>query len=434
VERVLAATNNFEQALPASSAAFDLQRMERLLTAVGQPQRGPRTWHVAGSKGKGSTARMLAAVLQAAGLGPVGLTTSPHLVDVAERIEVDGQPVDEEALCRAFDRLQPWMQATQGGRLAPTFFELVTGAAWLAFRSAGCRSVVLETGLGGRLDATTVCCPEGTAITTIELEHVQLLGDTLEAIAGEKAGILKPGVPCATAATGGALRVIEQRAHALGAPLLRLGQEVLLHDVRTGPGLRTQATVEALGQRVALDLPLAGAHQARNAALVTALMLHAGVPAAAVRDGLSRVRLPAALELFAGQPDLVLDGAHTEASAAAAVQAVAAAFPGRPRVLLLALLEEKRVEAILDTLLPGACAVVASGAPTPRALTAAALAARVHARAAPGQPVHAVDDPQEALARARALCPPGGLVLATGSLYLAGALRAALGAQARGAS
>lgn len=433
VERLLAATTNFEQALPASSAAFDLLRMERLLQAAGHPERGPRTWHVAGSKGKGSTSRMLAAGLQAAGVVPVGLTTSPHLVDLAERIEVGGRPVDDEALCRAFDRLQPWMQATQGGRLAPTFFELVTAAAWVAFRAAGCRSVVLETGLGGRLDATTVCRPEGTAITTIELEHVQLLGDTVEAIAGEKAGILKPGVPCATAATGGALRIIEQRAQAVGAPLLRLGHEVRLHDVRAGEGLRTRACVEALGQRLELDLPLLGAHQARNAALASALLLRAGLPAGAVREGLAQVRLPASLERFAGRPDVVLDGAHTEASAAAAVQALAQAFPGRPCVLLLALLEEKRVEAILDTLLPAAAAVVATTAPTPRALPAGALAARVRARAAPGLPVHAVDDPHAALQRAREACPAGGLVLATGSLYLAGTLRAGLLREARAA-
>lgn len=426
VERLLAACANFEQALPSSSAAFDLLRMERLLAALGHPERGPRTWHVTGSKGKGSTARMLAAGLRAAGLAPVGLTTSPHLVDLAERIEVDGRPVDDELLCRAFDRLQPWMQATLGGRLAPTFFELVTAAAWLAFRARDCRSVVLEVGLGGRLDATNVCRPEGTAITTIELEHVALLGDTVEAIAAEKAGILKPGVPCATAAGGGALRVIEQRAREVGAPLLRLGQEITLEGVRPGAGLRTCAQVQALGQRVALDLPLLGAHQARNAALATALLLQAGVPAEAVREGLSRVRLPASLELFAGRPDVLLDGAHTEASARAAVEALESAFPGRPRVLLVALLEEKRVEAILDTLLPGSLAVVATTAPTPRALPAGALAQRARARAAPGQPVHALDDPQAALARARELCPAGGLVLATGSLYLAGTLRAGL--------
>ncbi len=423
VEALLAASANFEQAPPSSSVAFDLVRMERLLQALGQPQQGPRTWHVAGSKGKGSTARMLAAGLEAAGLQPVGLTTSPHLVDLAERIEVGGRPVDDEALCRAFDRLVPWVQATAGGRLAPTFFELVTAAAWMAFRAAGCRSVVLETGLGGRLDATNACVPEGTAITTIELEHVQLLGDTVEAIAGEKAGILKRGVPCATAATGGALGAIEARAAALGAPLLRLGHEIRLLDARAGEGLRTRARVQALGQEVALDLPLVGVHQARNAALATALLLAAGVPAEAVREGLSRVRLPASLEWFAGPPGVLLDGAHTEASAAAAVQAVDAAFAGRPRVLLLALLEEKRVEAILDALLPGTAAVVAPTAPSPRALPCDALAARVRAR---GVPVHALAEPRAALDRARGLCPAGGLVLATGSLYLAGALRPGL--------
>jgi dihydrofolate synthase/folylpolyglutamate synthase len=424
VDRLLAQATNYEQVKPDGPRAFDLTRMERLLEALGSPHLGPRTLHVAGSKGKGSTCRMLAAALSAAGRGPVGLTTSPHLVDLAERIEIDGRPVDEDGLLEAFRPLLPYAARHAGTPLAPTFFELVTAAAWCAFRAHGCRWVVLETGLGGRLDATTVCRPDAVAITTIELEHTQLLGDTVERIAAEKAGILKAGVPCVTGARGRALEVIEARARALGAPLERLGEEILLEDVRVGPGWSTSCVVRRGGLGFALGLPVLGAHQAENAALAAALLARVGLSTDDVVQGLAGTRLPAALEPFPGTPWVVLDGAHTEASAHAARASLEAACPGRPRVLLLALLAEKRVDAILDALLPGALAVVATQVDSPRALPAEELAARVRARSP--LDVHVVPAPQAALARAREACRGDAYVLATGSLYLAGTLRSLL--------
>lgn len=423
LDRLLAAAANFEQKMPASPEAFDLARTHRLLAALGDPQRGPRTVHVAGSKGKGSTVRMVAAGLRAAGRGPVGLYTSPHLVDLAERIEVDGRPVDDEALRRAAARLLPHVRAVHGTPDAPTYFEILTALAWVAFRERGCTDVVLETGLGGRLDATTACAPAVTAITTIEREHTQLLGETVEAIAAEKAGILKPGVPCVTAVAGPALAVIAERARALAAPLTVVGRDVVVERAATGPGPRTGLRLCWGDEVVDLALPLAGLHQAQNAAVAFAVLRLAGVGADDARRGLGGVRLPAALEPFRGEPLVVLDGAHTVESARAARAGLAAAWPGRPLTLLVALLAEKDVDRILEVLLPGVQHVVATAVDSPRALAADALAARA-ARWVPT--ARAVADPLAALAEARARTAPGGVLLATGSLYLAGALRPAL--------
>lgn len=429
VDRLLAAATNYEQVQPESSRSFDLARMERLLAALGAPHLGPRTLHVAGSKGKGGTCRMLAAALAHAG-GPVGLTTSPHLVDLGERIEIDGVPLDDPGLVAAFAPLLAHVRRIAGGPDAPTFFELVTAAAWVAFRSRGCRWAVLETGLGGRLDATTVCRPEVVGITMIELEHVQLLGDTVERIAAEKAGILKPGVPCVTAAEGPALDVIAARARALDAPLTVVGRDVTVERESTGgPGGRPAVRVRLGGRTLRFVPPATGAHQARNAAVAAAMLAHAGLPDDAIVAGIAGARLPAALERFEGTPPVVLDGAHTEASARAAVEGLAEAEGGsRGYVLVLALLAEKRVDAILDALLPGARAVVATEAASPRRLAADELGRRVAARGR--VPVVIEPEPRAALARARALAAPATTVLVTGSLYLAGALRPVLLADA----
>ncbi len=424
VERLLAATTNFEQRLPDGPQALDLSRMEGLLEALGRPERGFAPLHVAGSKGKGSTVRMVAAALGHAGRGPVGLYTSPHLEDLCERIAVDGAPVDEGGLVAAFRRLLPVVAATAGTPRAPTFFELLTAAAWLVFRERGCREVVLETGLGGRLDATTVCAPRATAITTIEREHVRLLGPTVEAIAGEKAGILKPGVPCVTAAEGAALAVIEARARLLRCPVEVVGRDLLVEGAVTGPGARTRATLTRGGAATPLALPVAGLHQARNAAVAFGLLAHAGLGAAQAAEGLGRVALPAALEPFPGPPLTILDGAHTEASVRAAREGLEAAWPGRPLVVLVALMAEKEVGAIVPVLARGARAVVATAVDSPRALPAAELAR--HLRDAGQAQVSAVEPPGAALARARRLTPSDGVLLITGSLYLAGALRRSL--------
>jgi dihydrofolate synthase/folylpolyglutamate synthase len=428
VDALLAAATNYEEKLPSSPRAFDLSRMQALLAEVGDPQRGVRTAHVAGSKGKGSVTRMLDAILRAAGRGSVGRYLSPHLTDLRERIAVDGVPVTDEVLARAGARVLPYATRTFGTPEAPTFFELLTAMAWLAFRERGCADVVLETGLGGRLDATNVCIPSATAITSIELEHTAILGSTIEEIAFEKAGILKKGVFGVTAAEGAALRVIEGRAREVGAPLSALGRDVALDRVASGPGPRTQGRVTFRGTAVEVSMPVAGVHQASNAALAVAMGLSMSAPPPAIVSALSTLRLPGTLEAVAREPVVVLDGAHTPASAARAREALAACWPGRPVSLVIAMLGEKDVRGVASTLARDVVHVVTTQVDSPRAFPAEDLARIVREQAS--APVDWEPEPEEALKRAVERAGEWGLVLASGSVYLAGKLRALLAPKA----
>jgi len=429
LERLLASTTNYEERMPRADLprAFDLSRMRALLAALSDPQRGPTTVHVTGSKGKGSTCRMVDAILRAAGRGPVGLYVSPHLERMTERVSIDGEPISGEALARAAETLLPHLRATLRTPAFPTFFEILTAAAHVAFRARGARSLVLEVGLGGRLDATTVCDPAVTAITSVELEHTQVLGATLELVAGEKAGILKPGVPCVTALPldGPALRVVTERARELSVPLLRLGREVLVDEVDAGIGpalaLRVRGPGDAPPLRVAL--PVAGAHQAANAAVAVAIARTLGLPDAAIRQGLAHVTLPGRMETVLLAPRVIVDGAHTPASAEAARRAVEACFPERSVTLVIGVLEEKDVRGILASLLPLATQVIVSGVASPRAMPPSRLEALVRETFSRG--VHAEDTAAEALALALELSGRDDVVLVTGSTYLAGAARAA---------
>jgi dihydrofolate synthase / folylpolyglutamate synthase len=431
LEALLAQATNYEELGPgqAPRGEVKLARTRRLLAAVGDPQEGPRTFHVAGTKGKGTVARMVDRVLREDGRR-VGLYTSPHLEDLAERIAIGGEPAGDDVLARAADRCLPHVRASAGTDDAPTFFELLTAMAWLAFREAGCTDVVLETGLGGRLDATNVCRPDAVAITTIEREHVPVLGTTIPEIAAEKAGILKPGVPAATTARGEALGVIRARAAAVGAPLAVLGEDLVVEAARTLPGPRTEARVRLDGVALDLVLPVAGAHHAANAVLAAWGAHRLGVADDRVVAGLAGVRLPGVLEPLGGDPLVVVDGAHTPASAAAARAAADACWPGRRRVLLLAVLAGKDASAVAESARPGAAAAVVTSLPGPRGRRAASISGAL--APFPAGPAEAIDDPTEALARARALAGPGGLVLATGSVRLAGLVRGLVTATERG--
>lgn len=429
VEALLARTTNYEGKMPVGPAerAFDLSRMRALLESVGHPELVARTVHVTGSKGKGSTCRMIASILLAAGMGPVGLYVSPHLEHLLERVSVDGRPIAGSALARATNALLPWLARTEGTAAFPTFFELLTAAAHVALRDARVASLVLEVGLGGRLDATNVCAPATTAITTIELEHVALLGDTVEKIAAEKAGIVKPGVPCVTALpiTGGAFRVVEAATARAGAPLVALGRDYFLEGADTGPGPFVRLRVRGPQGAPALDaaLPVAGVHQARNAAVAVALARTMGVPDDAIVRGLEAVTLPGRMERVLERPAVVIDAAHTQASGAAARETLDRCFPHARLHLVVGVLAEKDGEGVLASLLHRAASVVCTAVPSPRTLDAASLAtlARRHAAG----PVDVAPSPAEALDLAIARAAPGDLVLVTGSTYLAGAARTA---------
>ena len=402
---------------------LSLGRIERLLAKLGDPHLAlPPVVHIAGTNGKGSVTAYLKAILEAAGYG-VHAYTSPHLVRFNERIVLaerggKARPIGEDALVDVLSRTQA---VNDGDDI--TQFEITTAAAFLSFAETPADIVLLEVGLGGRLDATNVVSPKATVITHIELEHTRLLGNTVEAIAREKAGIVKPGVPVVVGAQGAAADVIEAIARERGAPFRLRGRDfaVLRHEVL--PGARGRAWLRTRDGEVVMDLPAAGRPVAENAVLAYEALRDMGLTASELDGAFADAKLPAVLETIAGEPRVVVDGAHTTSSASAVATTMAEAFPDeQPRVLVVALLKEKDAAGILAPLAAWATHVITTQVESPRARPAretADVIERITNRA-----VERVSDPATAYARARRLAAPGGVVLVTGSLYLAGAVRA----------
>jgi dihydrofolate synthase/folylpolyglutamate synthase len=382
--------------------SLGLERVREALARVGQPQRSFVSVQVAGTNGKGSTGAMAESVLRAAGWR-TGLFTSPHLCRFTERVLLDGREVDGDRLAA----LDAEVVATS---IPLTYFEVATVLALLAMRDAGVELAVLETGLGGRLDAVTaVDRVAATAITSIGLDHTEVLGPTIRDVAREKAGIVRPGVPLY-----------------LGPVPLEADQEIAAAAAAAG------ATVRRLADLPSAPAPaLAGVHQASNAALALALARDASAAAGrplaqdAVAAGLRDVRWPGRLEWV--EPDVLLDGAHNVEGARALSAAADVLLAGRrPRVLLVSIVRGKDAAGILAALAPAFDRVVATRSRNQRSLEPEALAAA----APPGLSIEAAPDPVAALARTRAAVAPTGVVVAAGSLFLVGELRAALRGEA----
>ena len=344
---------------------FKLDRMRWLCSELGDPQESYATIHVAGSKGKGSVSTMAARILQAAGYR-TGLYTSPHILRWKERISLAGDEMPEELLLAAAGEVVPLVDGIPaerfpGGEL-PTYFELTTLIGFCAFRTAGCERVVVETGLGGRLDSTNVVSPRASVITPIELEHTEWLGDTIPLIASEKAGIIKAGRPCYTSAQRPEAREVfartcaERGCELREAPLLapageiRVGPEGTSALLRFAPG---SALAARLGGSLAVRSPLVGELQAGNMALalLAAAETDLRVDAAAAVEGLARASLPARFQVLPGNPPVVLDGAHTPNSVAATLASFEALFPG-PKALLFACAHDKRHDELAAILAP----------------------------------------------------------------------------------
>lgn len=398
-----------------------LERTERLLAAVGHPERRFRVLHIGGTNGKGSTAAMLASVLSAAG-SRTGLYTSPPLGGFRERVRVDGRPLADGVLERAAERVRPIAQ-----RERATAFEATTAVAFLALAEADADVAAVEVGLGGRLDATNVVAPEVVAITNVARDHTEYLGEELEAIAREKAGIIKAGVPVVTAETGAdALRVLRRRARAVGAPLHTLGpDEPTAVDVARH-GTRFRLRSEPWGE-LTLETPLAGRHQARNAALAVRALER--LPAAlrpdrrALVEGLRRFHWPGRLQIErVGGRMWVFDAAHNPAATRALVSTLPALSLPRPLVVLAGILADKEWRRMLPPLAGAADGMVLTvppGAPADRRWDPTA------ALAAAGEPAKAHPEFGAALERAEERARPDGTVLVTGSHYTVAAALAA---------
>jgi dihydrofolate synthase/folylpolyglutamate synthase len=424
----LAGLINIEKERRVPYSRFDLEPIRRLVERLGAPHDELSVIHLAGSKGKGSTALFAEALLLAAG-ERVGTFTSPHLERWSERFRIDGRAVEGDVLAAAVEQAAPHVDAMreEDPRHAPTFFDTTTAVALMLFREAKVDRCVIEVGLGGRLDSTNVVSPAVACITGIEIEHTEQLGDTLAEIAFEKAGILKPGVPAVIGELDDeAAEVVEKRAAEIGAPIARLGHEfeVEVHE----------EDLEGLSLRL-IDGPLCvnarisalGRHQAKNAALALACVnrvvdgeASAQFADAAVR-GLAAARLPARIELMDRSPWLVVDSAHTGASAAA-LAGVLQRIPARRSHLVLSISAGKDTEAILKNLLPRFDEVTVTRAEPVRSLAPGEVAKLIRG-AAPRVAVRVVPNPHLALRAAREKLGPEDLLCVTGSIYLAGIAR-----------
>ncbi len=396
------------QNLQPLAMRFGLERMERALAALGHPERRYPVLHVAGTNGKGSTCAMAAAALRAAG-HRVGLYTSPHLVRFNERIAVDGIAIDDPRLAELIEEVRracPWHEAGhEDERL--TYFEFATLLGLLEFAARGVTAAVVEVGLGGRWDATNaIAAPAVTAVARIGLDHTQLLGDTVEAIALEKAGIFKAGVPAVVYRDqpGGALDVLRSEAARRGAPF-------------------TVAPPAFDG-----EVGLPGPHQRANAALAAAALRALAGRGVALGEGdisrgIAGAAWPGRLEEVAG---VVLDGAHNPQGAAALAEALPSLYPGRPVELVFGVLSDKDHAGMLAALRPAVRRLHIVAPRTPRARPAAEVEALARSLGI-GADLHG--GLEEAIDCARRAASGGGLVCIAGSLYLVGEARQKLGAR-----
>ncbi len=413
--------------------SFDLSRMRRLLELLGHPEAGRRTVHIAGSKGKSSTAIMVDAILRAHGLR-TGRYTSPDLHSKRERVAVGGVPLTEEGFAALVEGLMPVAAALEAEGQRPTTFELMTALAFVAYREAAVDVQVLEVGLGGRLDATNVLDEKDVAIITpLELEHTDILGDDLRLIAAEKAAIARPGVPVVMAlqpeTAADAVRAACER---IGAPLHEVALECAARRGQSGEQqqfrLRTSPPGGAAND-YDITLPLAGAHQMENAIVaIRAAELFAeraglALSPQAVRQALAEVRLPGRVEVVGRRPRVIFDAAHTPGSMRRLVQTLREDLGVRSAVVVIGVSSDKDPAALARILAPVASIVIATSAGTPRSLDPAVLA---QAFAGEGCDVQSATSAEDAFDTARAIAGEAGVVVVTGSFFLVAELRAIL--------
>ena len=410
----------------------DLAPVLALLSRLGNPHLGRRTIHIAGSKGKGSVAAMVEAVMREAGYG-TGLFTSPHLHSYRERVRIDGDPISPDGFVRmtkVVKRAVEREETALAGRSLVTF-DLFTALAFQAFREADVGVQVLEVGLGGRLDSTNVFETKDVAcITPVSLEHTQILGDTPELIAGEKAAIITPGCTAVMAPQPfpGAAAVIRERAGYTGARLVDVSEDYTWQAVSQARR-KQDIVIEGPGGRTRARLPLLGAHQVENAATAVACIdaareHGASVPEMAIVDGLATVRWPGRLEVLREIPLVIADGAHNRDSARRLREALVETFAAEQVTFIAGTSQDKDVAGLAEELAPLASRVLAVRADHPRAMAAEDVA-EVFREA--GVPVEVVDNVGAALERALAEAGSSGVICLTGSLFVAAEAREHLG-------
>lgn len=421
-----------------SPEKFDLGRMRDFMDRLGSPQNEYKILHVAGTKGKGSVSALCASAIQESGL-KVGLYTSPHLQDYAERIQVDGMPISHADLIALVEEIKPHIAESP----EITTFEITTALAFLYFARCGVDTAVIEVGLGGRLDATNVCTPQVTVITSISYDHTYLLGETLAEIAGEKAGIIKTGIPVVVSPQNTeALQVIKSIAVGREAPLIQVGVDYLYQQVDKSLGGQRlqvwhksdQARMDRYSPRgdsgwepVQLEIPLLGVHQLENAATgYTALRVgrENGIEISdlGIRNGFQNVRWPARFEILRQDPPLIIDAAHNRDSAHKLRIVLDDYYPGIPVVLVFGASEDKDILGMYTELQPRVGQIVTTKSTHPRATDPEQLA-----EIARGMDFTAISTAsvEEALDEAELRADGGAIILVSGSVFVAAAARSA---------
>ena len=422
-----------------SPEKFDLTRMEALMERLGHPERAYPVIHVAGTKGKGSVSAMCASALQAAGY-TTGFYTSPHLHEYTERIQLNGAPIGKQAMVDLLEEMKPHIDAIE--RL--TTFEITTALAYLYFARCKAGAAVIEVGLGGRLDATNVVTPMVSVITSLSMDHMNVLGDTLAKIAFEKAGIIKPSRPVVLAPQKDEARlVVERVAQERGSQLLQVGKSV--HFAASAHSLDNQSLliwkeeeqalvdeyIETGGrgnwEPLRLSIPLLGYHQVENAATAYAALLVARregleIPEAAISKGMAEVRWPGRFEILRRTPPVIVDSAHNRDSALRLRLAIDDYLPGMPVILLFGASEDKDIHGMFAELMPRVRRVIATQSIHPRAAEPQKLVEIAHQFGVPAQVVLPLE---KAVERALELAGSETAIVAAGSLFIAAAVREA---------
>lgn len=399
-----------------------LNRITELLNELHNPQTAYKTIHVAGTNGKGSVVAMMSSVLCQSGIR-TGRYISPHLEECTERISINGEDISQEKFSYYLTEVKRATEKIVAQGIAmPTEFELLTALAFLAFREEGCEYVVVETGMGGLLDSTNVIVPEVSVITNVSLDHMKYCGDTVEAIAAHKAGIIKDGVPVVTAARGDSLQVIKKTAKEKHSKCFVWGREFSVEQRSVGPHGQIVQVSRPHCELGMFFVPFFGVHQAINAsvvimALTVVMKNEARITEDALREGIACSTWPGRFEVFAKRVPVILDGAHNEDGATALEMALTEIYPSHSRIFVFSLLEDKDLPGVSKALFREDDIVILVPAPTPRSRLPEDMQSFIGAK------TEVAGSIEEGLKMAMSRVPDDGIICVCGSLYLLGEAR-----------
>ena len=398
-----------------AKAEFNLDRMFALMGELGNPQSKYPIIHVAGTKGKGSVCALCASVLKAAGY-KVGLYTSPHLLDFCERIQINGEPILHEFLVELVEEIKPAVAKIP----KLTTFEIITALGFLAFAKQGCDAAVIEVGLGGRLDATNIVTPRVSVITSLSYDHMAVLGDTLAKIAGEKAGIIKRGVPVVfSSQKEEALEVLERVGKLEDSNVTLVGKDIQVEHLESSLDGQTLHLSSFLFPSI-LDftIPLLGSHQLENAATAYAALKVSGLDVSdeAIQKGFAQVKWRARFEIARREPPVIFDSAHNEDSFLKLRETLDTYFPDKKAYLIFGASEDKNIPGMFAAMKPKIKRLIVTRADHPRALEVERI---VELARQADVPYEAVSPVESALARAlENSAKDGSIVLSAGSMFV----------------